>query len=280
MTESLFIACMAIVVCIAVLLIIWLIFAAVRKATHGGKTITVDGAEYMLVPVGENPEKYRRREQRRNAAAETGHVSQITESPVYPANARGEALPAAENASSEVAATVEESTRQEETAAPAESAASPLTREGEITLRRSAAVPYEEAYAALSPEEKGYVDDILSHAMTKDGAKQVVNEHAACVYFGKKQLVRILLRRGRITARMQVQNNALASYADDNNFNLREKPVDVRVESAETAGYVKGVIDINYSAFKDEREKKEARQKEERRVKRMQKRGQTPQGNG
>ena len=129
MTESLFIACMAIVVCIAVLLIIWLIFAAVRKATHGGKTITVDGAEYMLVPVGENPEKYRRREQRRNAAAETGHVSQITESPVYPANARGEALPAAENASSEVAATIEESTRQEETAAPAESAASPLTRE-------------------------------------------------------------------------------------------------------------------------------------------------------
>ena len=52
MTESLFIACMAIVVCIAVLLIIWLIFAAVRKATHGGETITVDGAEYMLVPVG------------------------------------------------------------------------------------------------------------------------------------------------------------------------------------------------------------------------------------
>ena len=151
---------------------------------------------------------------------------------------------------------------------------------GLFLLRRSAAVPYEEAYAALSPEEKGYVDDILSHAMTKDGAKQVVNEHAACVYFGKKQLVRILLRRGRITARMQVQNNALASYADDNNFNLREKPVDVRVDSAETAGYVKGVIDINYSAFKEERGKKAARQKEERRIKRMQKRGQTPQDNG
>ena len=57
MTESLFIACMAIVVCIAVLLIIWLIFAAVRKATHGGKTLPVVRAEYQLLPEGKNPGK-------------------------------------------------------------------------------------------------------------------------------------------------------------------------------------------------------------------------------
>lgn len=257
MTESLFIACMAIVICIAVLLIIWLVVSALRKGKSvKGKVVSINDTDYVLVPVGESADRYVARAARPKAQEE--HVSQITESQVFPAHAQEEA--------------VEEAAEAAATEAPATEAPAQEPEDGAVVLHRNTAVPYPEAYSALSPAEKRYVDDILAYAESKEGAKLVTNDNAACVYFGKKQLVRIILRRGKITARMQVQNNALASYADDNNFNLREKPVDVRVESAATVGYIKGIIDINYATFKEEREMKEAKKKEERRLKRQQKR--------
>lgn len=238
MTESLFIACMAIVIGIAVLLIIWFTVSAVRRPKNvKGKVVSIDDTDYVLVPVGESSSKYVAQAAAARPVQEP--ASQVTASAVQPA--------AAETAATTV-------------------------QEGEVVLRRNTAVPYPEAYAALSPDEKRYVDDILAYAQKFDGAKLVTNEHAACVYYGKKQLVRILLRRGKIVARMQVQNNALAGYADENSLSLREKPVDVRVENASSVGYIKGILDINYATFKEERDIKEAKKKEERRLKRQQRR--------
>ena len=238
MTESLFIACMAIVIGIAVLLIIWFTVSAVRRPKNvKGKVVSIDDTDYVLVPVGESSSKYVAQAAAARPVQEP--ASQVTASAVQPA--------AAETAATTV-------------------------QEGEVLLRRNTAVPYPEAYAALSPDEKRYVDDILAYAQKFEGAKLVTNEHAACVYYGKKQLVRILLRRGKIVARMQVQNNALAGYADENSLSLREKPVDVRVENAASVGYIKGILDINYATFKEEREIKEAKKKEERRLKRQQRR--------
>lgn len=238
MTESLFIACMAIVIGIAVLLIIWFTVSAVRRPKNvKGKVVSIDDTDYVLVPVGESSSKYVAQAAAARPVQEP--ASQVTASAVQPA--------AAETAATTV-------------------------QEGEVVLRRNTAVPYPEAYAALSPDEKRYVDDILAYAQKFEGAKLVTNEHAACVYYGKKQLVRILLRRGKIVARMQVQNNALAGYADENSLSLREKPVDVRVENVASVGYIKGILDINYATFKEEREIKEAKKKEERRLKRQQRR--------
>lgn len=238
MTESLFIACMAIVIGIAVLLIIWFTVSAVRRPKNvKGKVVSIDDTDYVLVPVGESSSRYVAQAAAARPVQEP--ASQVTASAVQPA--------AAETAATTV-------------------------QEGEVVLRRNTAVPYPEAYAALSPDEKRYVDDILAYAQKFEGAKLVTNDNAACVYYGKKQLVRILLRRGKIVARMQVQNNTLAGYADENSLSLREKPVDVRVENAASVGYIKGILDINYATFKEEREIKEAKKKEERRLKRQQRR--------
>ena len=248
MTESLFIACMAIVIGIAVLLIIWFTVSAVRRPKNvKGKVVSIDDTDYVLVPVGESSSRYVAQAAAARPVQEP--ASQVTASAVQPA--------AAETAATTV--------QERETAAT-------TMQEGEVVLRRNTAVPYPEAYAALSPDEKRYVDDILAYAQKFEGAKLVTNGHAACVYYGKKQLVRILLRRGKIVARMQVQNNALAGYADENSLSLREKPVDVRVENAASVGYIKGILDINYSTFKEEREIKEAKKKEDRRLKRQQRR--------
>ena len=258
MTESLFIACMAIVIGIAVLLIIWFTVSVVRRPKNvKGKVVSIDDTDYVLVPVGERSSRYVAQAAAARPVQEP--ASQVTASAVQPAAAETAATTVQER---ETAATT---VQERETAAT-------TVQEGEVVLRRNTAVPYPEAYAALSPDEKRYVDDILAYAQKFEGAKLVTNGHAACVYYGKKQLVRILLRRGKIVARMQVQNNTLAGYADENSLSLREKPVDVRVENAASVGYIKGILDINYATFKEERDIKEAKKKEERRLKRQQRR--------
>lgn len=113
---------------------------------------------------------------------------------------------------------------------------------------------------------------IVAYAEAKEGAKKVINDRSASVYYGKKLLVRILLRRGRITARLTVQNNDFIAYTDKEGLNIKEKPIDVRVESAETIDHIKNIIDITYSDFAEERarreEEKKAARREQRRLKR------------
>ena len=148
----------------------------------------------------------------------------------------------------------------------------PVDTEGMVLLRRNETVPYPEAYEQLSPIEKSCVDEIVAYAETKEGAKKVINDRSASVYYGKKLLVRILLRRGRITARLTVQNNDFIAYTDKEGLNIKEKPIDVRVESAETIDHIKNIIDITYSDFAEERarreEEKKAARREQRRLKR------------
>ena len=144
--------------------------------------------------------------------------------------------------------------------------------EGMVMLRRNETVPYPEAYERLSPIEQRCVDEILEYAESKEGAKKVINDKAASVYYGKKLLIRILLRRGKITARLTVQNNDFIAYTDKEGLNIKEKPVDVRVEAPETIEHIKGIIDITYNDFAEERarreEEKRAARREARRLKR------------
>lgn len=233
MSETLFIVCVSIVLAVAVLLAVWLIISLIRRKKH---------VEEVKVVSVDGEEYY-----------------------LVPLGEKAPERPAAQASPAPAQAPVQ-------TSAEPESEAAAALADGAVLLRRSSALPYPQAYAALSGAQKKLVDAVLAHAESKSGCKTVVNEHAACVYFGKKQLVRVLLRRGRIIARMQVQNNALCAYADENDFDIREKPVDVRVEDARTMEHIKGMIDINYATFTEERAAKEQKQKEERAKRRQAKR--------
>ena len=148
----------------------------------------------------------------------------------------------------------------------------PQDMEGMITLRRNETLPYPEAYEALSSIEKSCVDDILAYAESKEGAKKVVNDKSASVYYGKKLLVRILLRRDKITARLTVQNNEFIAYTDKEGLNIKAKPVDVRVDTPETIEHIKNIINITYNDFYEERARREEEKREARREARRLKR--------
>ena len=254
MTEALFIVCVVLICVVALALAVWLIVTLVKgnRKDDAGRVVVVDDTAYVLVRVGDK-----------------AAVAQAAAEP-----APAEPAPVAEEPEEETAPvepSVQES-EEEPCDEESEEEQEPQDVEGMITLRRNETLPYPEAYEALSSIEKSCVDDILAYAESKEGAKKVVNDKSASVYYGKKLLVRILLRRDKITARLTVQNNEFIAYTDKEGLNIKAKPVDVRVDTPETIEHIKNIINITYNDFYEERARREEEKREARREARRLKR--------
>lgn len=254
MTEALFIVCVVLICVVALALAVWLIVTLVKgnRKDDAGRVVVVDDTAYVLVRVGDKAAVAQAAAE--PASAEPAPVAQEPEeetAPVEPSVQESEEEPCDE-----------ESEEEQE----------PQDMEGMITLRRNETLPYPEAYEALSSIEKSCVDDILAYAESKEGAKKVVNDKSASVYYGKKLLVRILLRRDKITARLTVQNNEFIAYTDKEGLNIKAKPVDVRVDTPETIEHIKNIINITYNDFYEERARREEEKREARREARRLKR--------
>lgn len=254
MTEALFIVCVVLICVVALALAVWLIVTLVKgnRKDDAGRVVVVDDTAYVLVRVGDK--------------------AAVAQAAAEPASA--EPAPVAEEPEEETAP-VEPSVQESEEEScdeESEEEQEPQDMEGMITLRRNETLPYPEAYEALSSIEKSCVDDILAYAESKEGAKKVVNDKSASVYYGKKLLVRILLRRDKITARLTVQNNEFIAYTDKEGLNIKAKPVDVRVDTPETIEHIKNIINITYNDFYEERARREEEKREARREARRLKR--------
>lgn len=254
MTEALFIVCVVLICVVALALAVWLIVTLVKgnRKDDAGRVVVVDDTAYVLVRVGDK-----------------AAVAQAAAEP-----APAEPAPVAQEPEEETAP-VEPSVQEPEEEScdeESEEEQEPQDMEGMITLRRNETLPYPEAYEALSSIEKSCVDDILAYAESKEGAKKVVNDKSASVYYGKKLLVRILLRRDKITARLTVQNNEFIAYTDKEGLNIKAKPVDVRVDTPETIEHIKNIINITYNDFYEERARREEEKREARREARRLKR--------
>ena len=143
-----------------------------------------------------------------------------------------------------------------------------------VVLRRSETITYSEAYAALSKQDKRYADEILAYAKAKEEAKEIINDRAATVYLGKKQIVRLFIRKGIVVAKLIMPNNELNAYADNNDLNIKEKPIDIKVTKPELVGSVKDIIDLVYNALIVDRNRREEEKKERRRQARLAKKAQ------
>lgn len=235
MSEALFIVCIAVICALALVLIVWLIVSLVQMNKNkkaSGKVVVVDEKAYELVPLGEAP-----------SGATYVPAPAVSDTPPAPV-------------SEELASGYAYAAEPEEDA------------EGTVTLRRNEAVPYPEAYKRLSSKQKGYVDEILRYAESKEGVKKIVNDKSASVYLGKKLVVRIILRRGIVSARLTVQNNDFIAYTDNAGLNIKEKPIDVKVEQPEMVSAVKDIIDITFRDLTIERARKDEEKRAARREKR------------
>lgn len=228
MSEALFIVCIAVICALALVLIVWLIVSLVQMNKN-------KKASGKVVVVDEK-------------AYELVPLGEAPSGAAY--------VPAPAPVSEELASGYAYAAEPEEDA------------EGTVTLRRNEAVPYPEAYKRLSSKQKGYVDEILRYAESKEGVKKIVNDKSASVYLGKKLVVRIILRRGIVSARLTVQNNDFIAYTDNAGLNIKEKPIDVKVEQPEMVSAVKDIIDITFRDLTIERARKDEEKRAARREKR------------
>ena len=149
-----------------------------------------------------------------------------------------------------------------------------IDEENSVVLVRSAIVTYNDAYLGLSEEAKSYADEILAYARTKDEAKEIINDRAATVYLGKKQIVRVFIRKGLVCVKLIMPNTTLNAYADNNDLNIKEKPIDIKVTKPELVSSVKDIIDLVYDALVVNRNRREEEKKERRRQARLAKKAQ------
>lgn len=226
MTEPLFIVSICVVLAVALALLVWVIVAIVMQ----------------------------------NKAKKAPGKIVVVDEQAYVLVPLG--TPAAEQ-SAVAEQTAEEDARAEELA-PAQSEEA-IDTSDMVVLRRNESIPYAEAYLRLSKAQKGYVDEIIRYAEAKEGVKKVVNDKSASVYLGKKLVVRIVLKRGIVTARLTVQNNDFIAYTDSAGLNIKEKPIDVKIEEPGMVSAVKDIIDITYRDLFAERARREEEKKAMRR---------------
>lgn len=141
-----------------------------------------------------------------------------------------------------------------------------------VVLKRGENVAYEEAYPMLSQEQKRFADEILDYADSREEeAKRVVRGKMASVYLGQKKLVQLYIKKGVVFAKLLVPNNELLAYADSSKLNIREKPIELKVDRPEMVGAVKDIIDLTHRNILEDRRRREEERKERRRQKRMEK---------
>ena len=246
MNDTLWAIYIGVLCLVALLAAIWLVIEVIvrkRKERLAGGIYELDGKLYKLVPY-EQEEEAPQPEPAEDAAAEEEEAEPLPEP-------QSEQLPEPES----------------EPAAAADPNAVVLPEDA-VVLRVKNTLTYDEAYAELSGEEQRRVDDILAFAMSKDkAAKKTQSKTAATVSLGRNQLVRITIRKGGILARITVPNDELSAYADVSKTKIKAKPIDIKVDTPETVGTVKDLIDLTYKGILDERERKKQLQRERRRAK-------------
>lgn len=233
------------IIAAAAIVLFAVLAARCNKAAARAKIVVLDGQAYRLIPCVQRAEN-----------ADVVVIGEIASGLHETSSVSAQMSDQTESAAAFEAEPIfaEEKTAEAET--------------GVVVLRRNEKVAYPEAYAALTDEQKGYIDGIIAYAEKKDWVKKVVNDRSASVYLGKKLVVRTLIKNGTVFARLTVQNNDFCAYADNAGLNLKEKPVEIKVDDAETAVAVRDIIDIAYRDLYAERMRREEAKKIMRREQR------------
>ena len=162
-------------------------------------------------------------------------------------------------------AVVEEET---ETTAAADTEQS-LSEEQESNVAFSAgSQTLEEKYLELSPEFKGYYDEIVRYAMSVENSRRFKNAGYEEYKVGKNRLVRLKIRRGLIVCELVIPNLTFKNYISDNKVAVKQAPAVIKVTDEAALSAVKDSIDIAVSAIEEEKIYK----KEQAKIKRKQRR--------
>ena len=218
----------------------------------------------------ENAKTRRAREaERANAEAPVHEPVQVVVQPapvVVPAPA-----PVAEPAPV-VETKVEEPVREEESApeeGEAEEVAATEDNPDAVSFSR-VSLTMEEKYATLSTEFKRYFDDIVRHALSKEGVKESKQSGAYIYKIASYKVLKMMIKRSEIVCEFTFIDRAFLNYANTSGgeVKIKQSATAVRVTDASAVGVVKDGIDLVCTQIDADKEYKKEIARKKRREKR------------
>lgn len=126
----------------------------------------------------------------------------------------------------------------------------------------------DEKYLELTPEFKGYYDEIVRFANTVEGSKRYKNANYEEYKVGKNRLVRLKIKREIVICELVIPNLAFKNYVSENKVEVKQAPATIKVVDDATLSAVKDSMQIAINAIEEER----AYKKEQAKLRRRQKR--------
>lgn len=126
----------------------------------------------------------------------------------------------------------------------------------------------EEKYATLSTEFKRHFDDIIKHALAKEGVRELKYGNYYDYKIGSYKVLRITIKRGEIVCEFQFLDRDFMNYANASNVKMKQSATSVRVTEPSAVGAVKDGIDLVVSQIAEDKEYKKNLAREKRREKR------------
>lgn len=108
-----------------------------------------------------------------------------------------------------------------------------------------------ELYEELSPEQQSYFDELREEALTKPDAELAISKNFVSVKIGKRNLIKLLIKRGVTVAEFMLENDALKQLRLSNTnkrgkSTIKVKPTVVQVLDLTSLKVAVDMINLSY----------------------------------
>ena len=125
-----------------------------------------------------------------------------------------------------------------------------------------------EKYATLSSEYKAFFDDIVRHALSKEGVKELKSNNHYDYKIGSYRVVRITIKRGEIICEFSFIDRDFRNYASASKVRMKASATSMKVNEASAVGVAKDCIDLICTQIAEDKEYKKELAREKRRERR------------
>ena len=131
--------------------------------------------------------------------------------------------------------------------------------EGGVVFAEESKESFAEQLNKLSDEMINYYIEILEYAKTKDISMVKESKSHVIVKMGRMRLVEFKFNRGKLVSRFMAGSSELKNYSmAEKAVKIKEKPVIIEIENANSVAVAKNMIDIVCKNIMDAREEKQA----------------------
>lgn len=156
--------------------------------------------------------------------------------------------------------------RAEAAATEAESHEKPAEDGDDIVRFSSNEMTFNEAYEALSEEQKRYFTNIREYALSKQDAEERLTKNGVTVYVNNKVILKLRIRRGITVAFFKLENDLLRDYRrnSDAASAIRLKETEIYFADDSACSTACEMVDLMLEQHKKEQEEAARRRKERR----------------